>query len=173
MNNAVTIVRVSLNDANTLLELSRKTFFDAFLSTNNPADMEAYASTAFTLPKFQFELINPNSAFYFALVDNEIAGYIKLNYVDAQTELQDPDALEIERIYVLNDFQGQQIGKQLINLAIQTAVDKNLKYIWLGVWEHNTKAIKFYRSKGFEQFGSHPFMLGSDKQTDILMKKEL
>jgi len=173
MNNAVTIVRVSLNDANTLLELSRKTFFDAFLSTNNPADMEAYASTAFTLPKFQFELINPNSAFYFALVDNEIAGYIKLNYVDAQTELQDPDALEIERIYILEAYQGQQIGKLLIDFAIQTAIRKNLKFIWLGVWEHNTKAIGFYKSKGFKQLGSHQFMLGNDEQTDILMKKEL
>lgn len=169
----VKITRVKTSDATTLLELSRKTFFDAFLSTNNPADMEAYASTAFTLPKFDLELNNPNSAFYFARVDNEIAGYLKLNYGDAQTELQGADALEVERIYVLNDFQGQQIGKQLINFAIQTAVDKNLKYIWLGVWEHNTRAINFYRGKGFEQFGSHPFMLGSDKQTDILMKKEL
>ena len=170
MPQPVQIKPVSIDDAATLLELSRKTFFDAFLHQNNAADMEAYAKTAFTLQKFETELINPNSQFYFALIDETIAGYIKLNYSTAQTELQDPASLEIERIYVLNEFQGQQVGKQLIEFAIPIAIDKNLRFVWLGVWEHNTKAIKFYKSKGFEQFGSHPFMLGNDKQTDILMR---
>lgn len=173
MDYTIQIKPVSINDATTLLELSRKTFFDAFLHNNNAADMDAYALTAFTLPKFEQELNNPNSSFFFALVDGVIAGYLKLNYSTAQTELQDPEALEIERIYILNDFQGRQIGKQLIDFSIQAAVQKNLKFIWLGVWEHNTKAISFYKNKGFEQFGSHSFMLGSDEQTDILMRKEL
>ncbi|MFD0764994.1 GNAT family N-acetyltransferase [Mucilaginibacter lutimaris] len=164
------IRQVTLADADTLLTLSRKTFFDAFLPTNSPEAMEAYASKAFTPAKFEQELNNPDSQFFFALVDGTIVGYIKLNYRTAQTELQNPEALEVERIYVLNDFQGRQIGKQLIDFAIQTAKAKSLKSVWLGVWEHNNKAIKFYKSKGFEQFGSHPFMLGNDKQTDILMR---
>jgi ribosomal protein S18 acetylase RimI-like enzyme len=170
---SIEIKRVTVSDIDTLLMLSRKTFFDAFLHTNNSVDMEAYASTAFTLQKFEEELNNTGSEFYFALVESNIAGYIKLNYNTAQTELQDPAALEIERIYVLNEYQGRQIGKQLINFAIDTATNKKLNYVWLGVWEYNTKAISFYKSKGFEQFGSHPFILGSDEQTDILMRKEL
>ncbi len=173
MTHPIQIKSVSINDAATLLELSRKTFFDAFLHRNNAADMAAYSLTAFTLPKFENELSNPNSQFYFVWVDNAIVGYLKLNYNFAQTEFQDPEALEIERIYVLSNFQGQQIGKLLIEFAIQTAIDQSLKYIWLGVWEHNTKAISFYKNKGFEQFGSHPFMLGNDEQTDILMRLDL
>ena len=170
---SIEIKKVTITDIDTLLTLSRKTFFDAFLYTNNLVDMEAYASTAFTLQKFEKELSNADSEFYFALIEGNITGYIKLNYNTAQTELQDSAALEIERIYVLNEYQGQQIGKQLINFAIDTAISQNISYVWLGVWEHNTKAISFYKSKGFEQFGTHPFMLGNDEQTDILMKKEL
>ncbi|MES2265778.1 MAG: GNAT family N-acetyltransferase [Bacteroidota bacterium] len=173
MPHNIQIKAVSIDDAATLLELSRKTFFDAFLPTNSLEAMEAYAAKAFTPEKFEQELNNPNSNFFFALVDGIIAGFIKLNYNTAQTELQDPEALEVERIYLLNDFQGREVGKQLMDFAIQTAVDKKLKFIWLGVWEHNTKAIKFYQNKGFEQFGSHPFMLGNDQQTDILMRLEL
>jgi ribosomal protein S18 acetylase RimI-like enzyme len=173
MPRTIEINKVSMSNAATLLQLSRETFFDAFLRLNNPADMEAYASTAFTFDRFERELNNPYSDFYFALVGGSIAGYIKLNYNSAQTDLQDPNALEIERIYVLNKFQGRQIGKQLIDLAIQTAINKKLKYVWLGVSEHNTKAINFYNSKGFVQFGSHPFMLGSDEQTDILMRRPI
>ncbi|MET3979930.1 ribosomal protein S18 acetylase RimI-like enzyme [Mucilaginibacter sp. UYP25] len=173
MPHILEIKAVGLADAATLLALSRKTFFDAFLPTNSPAAMEAYASKAFTLPQFEKELSTPDSQFYFALVNGAPGGYIKLNYNSAQTELQDAKAVEVERIYVLDEFQGKQIGQQLIAFAMETAVEKNLKYVWLGVWEHNTRAIKFYKSKGFEQFGSHQFMLGDDEQTDILMKKVL
>ncbi|GGH06305.1 GNAT family N-acetyltransferase [Mucilaginibacter phyllosphaerae] len=173
MPNNIQISKVNVKDAATLLELSRTTFFDAFLHQNNPADMEAYAAAAFTLPKIQLELNNPDSEFYFALVGGAVAGYLKLNYNAAQTELKDAHAVEVERIYVLNSFQGQQVGKQLMEFAMQQATSRQLKYIWLGVWEHNTKAIGFYKIKGFGPFGSHNFMLGSDEQTDILMKKEL
>jgi ribosomal protein S18 acetylase RimI-like enzyme len=173
MLHPIEIKQVGAGDVDTLLALSRKTFFDAFAHLNNAADMEAYALTAFTTQRLKEELSNPDSRFYFAVIDNTIAGYIKLNYNTAQTELHDPNALEVERIYILQPYQGQQIGKHLLNFAIQTAISANLSYVWLGVWERNIKAISFYKSKGFEQFGSHPFMLGNDKQTDILMKKEL
>jgi ribosomal protein S18 acetylase RimI-like enzyme len=167
------IIPVTFNDAAILLELSRKTFYDAFAHLNNAADIDAYAGKAFTLQKFRQELSDPYSYFYFAIVDNNIAGYIKINFNTAQTELQDPNALEVERIYILQQYQGQQLGKQLLSFAINTAVNKNLKYVWLGVWEHNYKAISFYESQGFIIFSSHSFVLGNDKQTDLLMKKEL
>jgi ribosomal protein S18 acetylase RimI-like enzyme len=165
--------QVTINDIDALLNLSRKTFFDAFAHLNNAADIEAYAANAFTKQKFEQELQNPDSRFYFAFVDDTVAGYIKLNYNAAQTELQDPTSVEIERIYILSDYQGKQIGKHLINFAIETAISQKLRYVWLGVWEHNHKALVFYKGRGFEQFGSHPFLLGNDEQTDILMKKEL
>ncbi|MBB5394533.1 GNAT family N-acetyltransferase [Mucilaginibacter sp. AK015] len=170
---AVEIKRVTIDDIEALLTLSRKTFFDAFLHRNNPADMEAYASTAFTVTRFQEELINPHSEFYFAIADNALAGYIKLNFNAAQTDLQDNNALEVERIYILQQYQGRQIGKHLLDFAAEKAINNGLSYIWLGVWEHNAKAISFYHNNGFTQFGSHPFRLGNDEQTDILMKKKV
>jgi ribosomal protein S18 acetylase RimI-like enzyme len=173
MTQSVQIKRATINDIDTLLNLSRKTFFDAFAHLNSAADMEAYATNAFTLKKFEVELSNAGSEFYFALVEGNIAGYLKLNYSTAQTELQDLAALEVERIYILQQYQGQQIGKKLIDFAIDTAISQKLSYVWLGVWEHNNKAISFYKNKGFEPFGNHKFMLGSDEQTDIMMKKAL
>ncbi|WP_374950669.1 GNAT family N-acetyltransferase [Mucilaginibacter sp.] len=167
------IVPVTLADAPLLLSLSHQTFFDAFAHLNNADDMEAYTGKAFVLSRFEEEISNRDSCFYFARVDGEIAGYIKLNFNAAQTELQDPAALEVERIYVLQSQQGKQIGKRLLNFAIDEALRQSLTFVWLGVWEHNTKAIKFYESKGFTIFGNHPFMLGSDRQTDLLMRLEL
>ena len=169
----ITLKRVTITDAEALRLLSKETFYYFFGPLNDKANMDSYASTAFTPEKIQAELNNPDSHFYFALLDGQLTGYIKLNFGSAQTEFQDNDSLEVERIYVLAEYHSKKIGHQLFNFATQTAIDKGLKYIWLGVWEHNHKAISFYEKHGFKIFGSHPFMLGDDQQTDLLMKKEL
>ena len=162
-----------MTDAAVLLDFSRTTFFDFFGSLNDAANMEAYASVAFTSQKILTELINPDSEFHFAMIDNEIVGYLKLNFANAQTEFQDEKALEVERIYVSRQHHKKRIGQQLLDFAIDTAVKKQFEYIWLGVWEHNANAIGFYQHNGFEVFSSHEFLLGDDKQTDLLMKREL
>jgi len=173
MSLAIDIQQVAADASLRLLELSRRTFFDAFAHLNKPDDMALFAQQTFTPAAFEQQLNNPDSEFYFAIVEGATAGYLKLNYHLAQTEFQEANALEVERIYVLQEYQGRQIGKQLIDFAIKKAMDKQLAYIWLGVWEHNVGAIRFYKSRGFTIFGSHAFLLGNDRQTDLLMRKEL
>ncbi|CAN5524847.1 GNAT family N-acetyltransferase [soil metagenome] len=165
------IQKVTPADLDTLLTLSRDTFFHFFAPLNEPANMEAYAAKAFTPGRILAELTNPESEFYFALYDGEIAGYLKLNFGNAQTEFRDKNALEVERIYVLGEYHGKHIGSKLLNFAMQTGKSRQLQYIWLGVWEHNHKAIGFYEHYGFSIFSSHEFVLGDDQQTDLLMKK--
>jgi len=167
------IILVRPSDVDDLLSLSVKTFYDAFEHLNNPEDFEAYTSVAFTHDKLVSEINNPDSVFYFAMIGDEKVGYLKLNYASAQTEFKDANAVEVERIYVLADQQGKQIGQQLINFAVAKAIEDGLKYIWLGVWEHNLNARRFYERSGFKAFSSHQFVLGNDVQTDILMKKPL
>ena len=106
----VTIQLVRPSDIDELLSLSRETFYDAFAHLNNKDDFETYTSVAFTHDKLLGEIENPHSQFYFALIDDEKVGYIKLNYSSAQTEFKDEGAMEIERIYVLASQQGKKIG---------------------------------------------------------------
>ena len=166
----VTIRNVEIAECGTLLAFSKETFYEFFAGWNGPANMEAYSAIAFTPEKMLSELSNPNSEFYFALDEDVIVGYIKLNYNDAQTDIQDNDALEVERIYVSGGYHGKYIGKQLLDFSIDIARSKQYNYVWLGVWEHNNKAMAFYKRNGFETFSSHDFMLGDDKQKDLLMK---
>jgi len=173
MNNPITLKKVEPAEVHTLLTISREMFFTAFAHLNNSNDMEAYAAKAFTIEKLSNELNNPDSHFYFALINEQIAGYLKLNTNEAQTEFKDQQGLEIERIYVDAKFQNQQIGKQLMQFAIEKATEQHCQYIWLGVWDANQNAIRFYERHGFQIFSSHQFMLGNDKQTDLLMKRPL
>jgi ribosomal protein S18 acetylase RimI-like enzyme len=140
---------------------------------NSPEDMHQYLMESFSIEKLSGELSHAGSQFYFAVADGKDIGYLKVNFGDAQTEKLEGNTFEIERIYVLKDFHGQQVGQLLYDKAIQIAKEFKADYVWLGVWEENERAIGFYKKNGFIPFGSHAFQLGADEQTDILMKKAL
>lgn len=135
--------------------------------------MQKYVEESLSEKKLSDEMNNPSTSFYFAVEETNVIGYLKLNKGSAQTELKDDASLEIERIYVLSAYHGKQVGQLLYAKAIEVAHQLHMKYVWLGVWEENKRAIKFYEKNGFVAFDTHIFMLGEDEQTDIMMKKKL
>ena len=167
------IEKVDETELELLQLISRETFYDSFASMNTPENMAQYLEEGFSVEKLTREFNDPNSAFYFAHLDDEVVGYLKLNFGGAQTELQDPHAVEIERIYVRRAFQGRSVGQALYDHALALARSRQARFVWLGVWEKNDRAIRFYERNGFVPFGTHVFMLGDDAQTDMLMKRSL
>jgi ribosomal protein S18 acetylase RimI-like enzyme len=135
--------------------------------------MQYFLETHFDTDKLTTEINNLGSAFYFAVIDDKAIGYLKLNFGPAQTELQDDKTIEIERIYVLKEFQGQKVGRFLFEQSLQIAKEKNAEYIWLGVWEKNLKAIAFYEKNGFTVFSKHAFQFGDEEQTDLMMRYKI
>lgn len=167
---ALLLKKASIADLHALQQLSRKTFFEAFAALNTEENIAHYLAEGFSVEKLSAELHNPEAEFYFALNGEEIIGYLKVNVGQAQTELHDIKALEIERIYVLKAFHGQHIGQLLFEKAIELAKQKNATYLWLGVWIENPRAIRFYEKNGLVPFGTHLFKMGNEEQRDILMK---
>jgi ribosomal protein S18 acetylase RimI-like enzyme len=156
-----------------LQKIGRQTFYETFSEENSAEDMLNYLEEGFSIDKLRKELNDINSEFYFAKRNDDIIGYLKLNFGQSQTEIKEDNALEIERIYVLKDFQGKGIGQLLYNKAKLIASEKNVNYIWLGVWEKNMSAINFYIKNGFIEFDKHVFKLGNDEQIDLMMKLNL
>lgn len=169
----INIQKVTINDINELQKIGRQTFYETFSGDNSEEDMRKYLDENFSSEKLTAELNNKDSEFYFAVLDNAVIGYLKLNFGASQTELKDNKALEIERIYVPKEYHGQKVGQLLYEKAIQVARQKEVKYVWLGVWEENFRALSFYKKNGFVEFDKHIFRLGNDEQTDIMMKLEL
>ena len=168
------IRQLTLADLDQLQSISRTTFHETFAADNSEADMAHYLEHNLSASRLAQELVNPESRFYFAEDDDgNVLGYLKTNTGAAQSEPQDPQALEIERIYVLSAHHGQGVGTALYRQARHDAEQQGAPYLWLGVWEHNRSALRFYQKHGFTAFASHTFTLGSDAQTDILMKLDL
>ncbi|RKE57431.1 GNAT family N-acetyltransferase [Sphingobacterium detergens] len=169
----IKILKVKMTDIDLLQSISQQTFIEAFSETNTAENMTKYMAEKFSNETLLAELSNRGSEFYFAQLGNRIIGYLKINSEQAQTELQDEHALEIERIYVLQEFHGKKVGQLLYEKALDIARLKNVRFIWLGVWEENHRAISFYNKNGFVAFDKHIFRLGDDEQTDIMMKKSV
>jgi len=167
------IKKATVKDLEALQLIGRQTFYETFAEVNSEENIIKYLEESFADEKLTAELNHPDSHFYLAELDNKIIGYLKLNTGDAQTEKQDHNALEIERIYVAKEFHGKKIAQALYAQALQTAAELKAVYIWLGVWENNLRAVSFYTKNGFIQFDTHIFRLGDDEQTDLLMKKDL
>jgi diamine N-acetyltransferase len=167
------IKKVTLTDLDQLQKIGRQTFYDTFIAVNTEENVNKYLDESFSELKLTAELKDRNSEFYFAAINDNIIGYLKVNFGPSQTELKDDKAMEIERIYVIREFHGKKAGQLLFDKAVEIAVQKNAEYIWLGVWEKNIRAITFYRKNGFVEFDKHTFKLGDERQTDLMMKIDL
>ena len=169
----IIIRKLKISEAADLRKIAIQTFVATYGHLNTATNMKNYLADNFSEAQITLELNHPNSQFFFAEIDKEIVGYMKLNTGDAQTVVMQNDAIEIERIYVLEKYQGQKIGHLLYKKAVEFSINKMATELWLGVWEKNKKAIQFYKKNGFVTFDTHIFKLGEDAQTDLMMKFEL
>ena len=169
----IQVRKATTKDLNTVQRIGRETFFETFADSNTEDDMNKYLEDSFNDHQLTVELSNPDSLFYIALEDESPVGYLKVNTGSAQTEQQDEKALEIERIYVKSSHHGKKVGQLLYEKALEVAQQQHNSYLWLGVWEKNPRAIRFYEKNGFVAFDKHIFKMGDDEQVDIMMKKEL
>ncbi|RSK51148.1 GNAT family N-acetyltransferase [Hymenobacter rigui] len=159
-----------------LAEIGRRMFHDTYADQNSPEDMAAYEAATFG-PEIQLaELQDPDIVFLVAYMVQEAVGYAKLKL--HSTLGLDPaktpeDRLEIERLYVAEDWIGTGLGAALMRRAIEEARQQGSRAVVLGVWEKNERARTFYQRFGFKQIGEHTFTIGSDVQNDLILRKGL
>jgi diamine N-acetyltransferase len=161
------------DDVDMLQKLCIATFLDTYAKDNTVEDMRLYIAEHFNRKNLLDELENKMNFFFVATLNHEPVGYMKLRTSVELPQLKNKKSIELERIYVVKHFQNAGVGYQFIQFAVEFAQSKRFDTIWLGVWTRNEKAISFYKKCGFEIFGEHEFTLGTDEQTDWLMKKEL
>jgi ribosomal protein S18 acetylase RimI-like enzyme len=171
--NTIEIRKATVSDLETIQKISIQTFTETFAAVNTPENITDYIKDSLNTEQLSAELNNANSQFYIAYSDIEVVGYLKINFGDAQTESINENALEVQRIYVLQNFHGKNIGQLLLDEVKKIAQITNVDSVWLGVWEENHRALRFYTKNGFVVFDKHVFMMGNDEQTDLLMRFQI
>lgn len=170
---SISIRVADFTDAELIADLSRQTFFESFALQNTKENMDKFMNDSFARETLIKEVGAPGNIFLVAFDGEEPVGYVRMRVNNNPTELGNASAMEISRIYVVNNSIGKGVGKVLMQYCIDFTVARKFSFIWLGVWKQNQRAINFYKQWGFEKFGTHIFMLGDDPQMDWLMKKTL
>lgn len=162
-----------MDNIDVLQKLSADTFIETYAAYNTDEDMRLHVAEQFNRERLMSELSSKENYFFIAFHESGPAGYIKLRTAKQPPEHEGLKHIELERIYALKLFKGTGLGKLLIQQCVDTAIENNYEVLWLGVWKQNEKAIQFYTKYGFTIFGEQVFTLGTDDQSDWLMKKEL
>jgi ribosomal protein S18 acetylase RimI-like enzyme len=171
----ITIRRLTTKDAAALSVMARQTFYDTFVNTCTAEDMKLFLDNFYNEEQLHQELLDEEGYCFFAEQDGVPVAYLyfKEGY-DSFPMMQKWKALELKRIYVLKEFHGQGIAQKMMDYVLNFAIENKYEVIWLGVWEHNIRAKKFYEKYGFENSGyTHDFPIGSTPQTDVWLWKFL
>lgn len=173
-------------DAALLAELGARTFSETFAVDNTPENMAEYLASAFNSDQQAAELADDECVFLIAEnhevrgadagscdARSEAVGYAMLRSGNVADGVTGNTPIELVRLYVSLESLGRGVGAALMQACINEAKEKGYDTLWLGVWEHNYRAQKFYRNWDFDDVGMHVFQLGDDAQTDILMQRSI
>lgn len=154
-------------------EVAIQSYEATFAAFNTRENMDAFYQESYTLEVMQREFYEPHSYLFVAAEGDSILGFVRLRRNDEAKDKLGDCTVELQRLYIHPNHQGRNIGKRLMETALQVSNELKVEYIWLGVWERNFKAQKFYFHWGFERFGEHVFQMGDDPQIDWLLKRKL
>ena len=160
-------------DAEMLAQLGARTFRETFGSQNTLENMASYLAKAFDVPVVVGEIADPNVTYLVGEIDGSPAAYAMVRNVPAPPSVTGPSPLELVRFYVDRPWHGAGIARTLMQACDDEARRRGAQTLWLGVWEKNPRAIRFYEKCGFRDVGSQTFMVGDDAQTDRVMVRSI
>lgn len=169
----ISFKKCTLEGIDILKEISIKTFIDTYSEYNTEKDMTLYIQDSLSDEALAKQLTNSESLFYLMFDEKNLIGYLKLNFGKAQSKIYKEDSVEIERIYVLEAFQHQGFGQQLLDKAFEVAKQLNKDSLWLAAWEKNEGALAFYRENQFNHIRTITFVLGETPFTGLVMERNI
>jgi ribosomal protein S18 acetylase RimI-like enzyme len=165
------IRKAQITDAANLARLQERTFRDAFEASNTPEDLALHCDAHYGEAIQQRELSDPAVETLVCEHEGDLVAFAQLRTRKPPACVVAERPLEIQRFYVLNEWHGKRLAHDLMTAVIERAVQQGAGQVWLGVWEHNPRAIAFYRKWGFSEVGEQIFPLGTDPQRDIVMTR--
>jgi diamine N-acetyltransferase len=160
-------------DADALAQLGEKTYRDTFAADNNPDDLDAFIATTFAPPLQLREIEDPDRTVFVAEADGAVVAYAQVLRGAAPECVGDPAAVEILRFYVDKPWHGSGLAQRLMERCLTHIRESGAATVYLGVWERNPRAIKFYEAQGYRAVGTHIFWMGSDPQTDLYLARSV
>jgi ribosomal protein S18 acetylase RimI-like enzyme len=115
------------------------------------------------------ELADPDTEILIASHEGALVAYAQIHRGAAPAAVAGDAPIELMRFYVLAAWHGRGLAQALMARVVERSMELGAQTLWLGVWEHNARAISFYTKYGFVEAGEQPFLLGTDLQRDLIL----
>jgi ribosomal protein S18 acetylase RimI-like enzyme len=165
------IRRADRRDAKPLSRLAERSFRETFEAANTPEDMALHCRSAYSEAIQAAEIDSPGMTSLLCEQAGTLVGFAQLRWGKAPGCVLGDAPGEIQRLYVASDYHGRGVAQALMNACLYEMENRPSDVVWLGVWERNPRAIRFYRKFGFVEVGDHIFRMGNDPQRDIVMAR--
>lgn len=172
-NMDISIRNAGIDDAVLVAVLASTTFYESYSRQDESDNLAQYISESFAVAAIVEEIQDPTSTFLIAYVDGKAVGYARLIDYSTTDGVSSDRVIELRRIYILERLWGTGIGEQLLTQCIKTASERGFDTIWLGVWEENLRARRFYDKFGFKQVGTLTFPYGDVVGINLVLQKNL
>lgn len=167
------IRQAMLSDVDIIADLATRTFKSAYESMLSGEALETFITSTFSQGSIRAELSDPTNKFLLAFEGSKALGYGMLREGHWPAGVTRSKPVELARIYLVEEVIGGGYGTALMKACLDTAEASGYETIWLGVWEENKRAIRFYEKWGFTRVGSHPFEFGDEVHTDLVMARSI
>ena len=160
-------------DAELLVELGRRSFFEAFAEQTAPGDMAAYLKTTFSIDQTMAQMNKKDSIFLIIEQQTDPVGYAYLFPNHPPGCIRDPKAIQLIRFYLLKKWYGRGVGNSLMQACLHESGARGYRTVWLSSWELNGRANAFYKRWHFKVVGRQKFVVGNDEQNDLIFMRYL
>jgi diamine N-acetyltransferase len=170
---SLTIRRATISDVQIISALGITTCYEAYFEVDPSRDLAEYCVNSFSLEQLTSEFEDANSTFLIAELNTKAIGYAKLREGKKIECLRDKNAIEVQRIYILEKAKGKNFGKALMEKCCEIGEEKGYETLWLGVWDKNIAAQKFYEKIGMKNIGTTDFSDGKNEFINLVFAKEI
>jgi diamine N-acetyltransferase len=169
----IEVRNASYPDARLLSVLAATTFYEAYFEQDAPHDLATYIGESFDLDVIKSQLNDPDSTFLIVFLDEKAVGYARLIAGSRHPSIATNRTIELKRIYILERVWRKGVGEKLLEHCMAIARQFGNDSIWLGVWERNERARRFYEKQGFVKTGTLEFPYGDSVGINDVMEKML
>lgn len=152
----------TVEDINILAALGTTTCYEAYFELDPSIELANYCARIYSPENVRSEFDDPNSSYFIAEINDRAVGFAKLRENNRVDCLGDAHAIELQRIYVLERVKGQNVGQALMERCLASARGKGYDMLWLGVWEKNLRAQRFYEKIRMKNIGTTGFNDGKN-----------
>jgi diamine N-acetyltransferase len=150
----ITIRKAGIDDLRLISVLATTSFYEAYFEQDDPHDLANYITESFSHERLSEELQSAETTFLIAFRRGRAVGYAKLRDGEPNESIENKNAVELQRIYLIERAWGTGVGEVLLKRCLKEVRSMGKEVLWLGVWEENKRGLSFYAKHGFTRVGT-------------------